>query len=384
MIIPIILLSDKTQVTLFQNKAAYPIYLTIGNIPKHIQRQPSHHTYILLAYLPTTKLEHITVKAARRRAVGNLFHTCVSLILRPLRSPALTGTDMTSGDGLVRRGHTIFALYIADYQEQILVAGVKKGDCPVCPATQDELDDDKEDDDVDIRDMDAVLDTLAMVDDPNPRVYRSACKNVGIKPIIGMFYQFLPYAHIFRSIAPDILHQLYQGIIKHIIGWIKIAFNPAKIDARCRRLPPNHHIRLFMMGITSLSWLTGQEHGNICCILIGLIVDLPLANGLSSGHLVSAVRVILNCLYLAQYPLHSTSTLQLFQGAINKFEETKQIFVDLGIRQHFKINKFHFLKWHYISAIKLYGTTDNYNTKYTECLHCDLAKDAYRSTNRKD
>jgi hypothetical protein len=286
---------------------------------------------------------------------------------------------MTSGDGVVRRGHTIFSLYIADYPEQILVVGVPKGDCPVCPAKQNELDnDDEDDDDVDIRDMDAVLDALALVDDPDPGVYKAACKNVGIKPIIGMFYQYLPYAHIFKAIAPDILHQLYQGVIKHILGWIKTAFDPAEINARCRRLPPNHHIRLFMTGITSLSRLTGQEHGDICRILLGLIVDLPLANGLSSGRLVSAVRAILDCLYLAQYPLHSTSTLQLFQNAIDRFEEAKQVFVDLGIRQHFNINKFHFLKRHYIPAVKLYGTTDNYNTEYTERLHCDLAKDAYR------
>jgi len=34
--------------------------------------------------------------------------------------------------------------------------------------------------------------------------------------------------------------------------------------------------------------------------------------------------------------------------------------------------------------IKQYGTTDNYNTEYTKCLHIDLAKDAYRATNHKD
>ncbi|KAJ7906687.1 hypothetical protein B0H13DRAFT_1880374 [Mycena leptocephala] len=32
----------------------------------------------------------------------------------------------------------------------------------------------------------------------------------------------------------------------------------------------------------------------------------------------------------------------------------------------------------------LFGTSDNYNTEYTERLYIDLAKDAYRSTNRKD
>ncbi|KAG1891787.1 uncharacterized protein F5891DRAFT_950327, partial [Suillus fuscotomentosus] len=35
-IILIIISSDKTQVTMFHNKTAYPVYLTIGNIPKDI------------------------------------------------------------------------------------------------------------------------------------------------------------------------------------------------------------------------------------------------------------------------------------------------------------------------------------------------------------
>ncbi|KAJ7882986.1 hypothetical protein B0H14DRAFT_2565065 [Mycena olivaceomarginata] len=40
-IIPILLSSDKTQLTMFGNKSAYPVYMTIGNIPKEIRRKPS-------------------------------------------------------------------------------------------------------------------------------------------------------------------------------------------------------------------------------------------------------------------------------------------------------------------------------------------------------
>jgi hypothetical protein len=36
-IIPIILSSNKTQVTVFGNKSAYPVYMTIGNIPKALR-----------------------------------------------------------------------------------------------------------------------------------------------------------------------------------------------------------------------------------------------------------------------------------------------------------------------------------------------------------
>ena len=53
-IFPVILSSDKTQLILFWNKMAYPMYLMIGNLPKSIRHKPSHQGQILLAYLPTT------------------------------------------------------------------------------------------------------------------------------------------------------------------------------------------------------------------------------------------------------------------------------------------------------------------------------------------
>ena len=99
---PIILSSDKTQLTLFRNKSAYPLYLTIGNIPKEIRRKPSKRAYVLLAYLPTTQLENVTNKAARHRQISNLYHACMGKILQPLQDAGLSGIFMTSGDGLTR------------------------------------------------------------------------------------------------------------------------------------------------------------------------------------------------------------------------------------------------------------------------------------------
>ncbi|KAF7348086.1 hypothetical protein MSAN_01761200 [Mycena sanguinolenta] len=56
-IVPIIISSDKTQLTLFGNKTAYPVYMSIGNIPKEIRRKPSRRAYVLLAYLPTSRMK---------------------------------------------------------------------------------------------------------------------------------------------------------------------------------------------------------------------------------------------------------------------------------------------------------------------------------------
>ena len=63
-IIPVIVSSDKTQLTLFRDTQAYPIYLTIGNIPKDIRRKPSRMAQILIGYIPTSKLLGLTNKAA--------------------------------------------------------------------------------------------------------------------------------------------------------------------------------------------------------------------------------------------------------------------------------------------------------------------------------
>ncbi|KAJ7083906.1 hypothetical protein C8R43DRAFT_826367, partial [Mycena crocata] len=55
-LVPVIISTDKTQTTMFRNKSAYPVYMTIGNIPKDIRRKPSRQAYILIGYLPTSRL----------------------------------------------------------------------------------------------------------------------------------------------------------------------------------------------------------------------------------------------------------------------------------------------------------------------------------------
>jgi len=372
-VIPIILSSDKTQVTMFRNKSAYPVYMTIGNIPKEIRRKPSRQAWILLAYLPTAKLEHITNKAARRRTSTNLFHACLRHILEPLRVPGEDSIAMASGDGVVWQGHPILACYSADYPEQLLTTGIKSGECPKCDVPRDELG--SPDIPVKLQDLAAILAALSLVDE-DYGMWTRACQECGIKTVFKPFWEELPHANIFQSITPDVLHQLYQGIIKHLIEWIKEAYGEAEIDARSRRLPPNHNIRLFMKGISGLSRVSGTEHDQICRFLLGIIIDIQLPGNFDSGRLIRAARAILDFLYLAQYPCHTDQTLALLTEALTRFHDNKSIFVDLGIRTTFNLPKLHFFR-HYVHMIKQYGTTDNYNTEYTERLHIDLAKDAY-------
>ncbi|KAI0309378.1 hypothetical protein OF83DRAFT_71149 [Amylostereum chailletii] len=355
--------------------------MTIGNIPKDVRRKPSRHAQVLIGYLPTSKLEKMENKAGRRRALANVFHACMNRILAPLKTIGKEGIAMASGDGTWRRCHPIFATFVGDYPEQVLVAGALYGDCPKCPATHAELGDET---DYLLRDPDDIQDVFDLADD-NPSQFHAACRNARLKPIFHPFWEDLPYTNIYASITPDILHQMHQGVIKHIVEWVTDpkAFGAEEIDARCRRMPPNHNARLFTKGITSLSRVTGTEHKDMSRILLGLLVDLPLPDGHDPAQLIRAVRAILDFLYLAQYPQHTTETLAAMEEALQRFHDDKDIFIDLGIRVDFNLPKLHGCR-HYAPSIRLFGTTDNYNTEQSERLHIDFTKDAYRATNHKD
>ena len=140
-IIPLIISSDKTQLTLFCGKSAYLIYLGIGNIPKDIRQKPSHNALMVVGYIPTTKLEGIANDTGRHHSLANMFHSCMEYLLAPIQQYGVQGLVMMSGDGIWWRCHPIFASFVGDYPEQGLVTCTYNGHCPKCLVLSDRLGD---------------------------------------------------------------------------------------------------------------------------------------------------------------------------------------------------------------------------------------------------
>ncbi|KAI9441077.1 hypothetical protein BJY52DRAFT_1080657, partial [Lactarius psammicola] len=330
---------------------------------------------------------HITNKATRWRALANMFHFCMEKVLDPICKCGEIGLVMMSGDGIWCRCHPIFATFIGDYPKQTLVTCTFNGRCPKCLVPPNQL---GEYNHFPPWNHPEAIDTYLLADE-DIGSFHAACHSAGLKSVLTVhdtFWHSLPLIDIFLSITPDVLHQLLQGVMKHVLSWLTnpAVFGPVEVNARCRSVPPNHHITLFTKGITSLSRVTGKEHKDMCRFLIGLIADLPLPGGQTSSRVVRAVHAILDFIYLAQFPSHTTDTLGCLEACLTQFHNNKSVFLDLGVRNHFTIPKFHSLL-HYKSPITLFGTTDdsyNYNTEQSERLHIDFAKDAYHATNRKD
>ncbi|KAH8977551.1 hypothetical protein EDB86DRAFT_3067707 [Lactarius hatsudake] len=208
-VIPVIISSDKTQLTLFHGKAAYPVYLTIRNVPKDIRQKPSRRAQMLIGYLLTAHLEAIGNKSARRCTLTNIFHFCIE-----------TGIAMMSGDGVWHRCHPIFAMFVGDYPEQVLVTCTFNGRCPKCVVHRNNLGNYSRSP---LRDYDKASEAFLLADG-DVRTFHSACHKTGLKPIFHPFWEALPLTDIFISITPNILHQMLQGVMKHLVKWLKRAF----------------------------------------------------------------------------------------------------------------------------------------------------------------
>ncbi|PPQ84929.1 hypothetical protein CVT24_000245 [Panaeolus cyanescens] len=383
---PVIIATDKTQLTQFiGGKAAYPVYLTIGNIPRGIRRKPSASACVLIAYLSVEKVRELpgTTEIEQRSKVQRVFHEAMRTVLHPLIAAGHQGVEMVSCDGTVRRVFPLLTCYVADYPEQCLVACCKYGTCPKCTVSAKDLQDRKE---YPLRTQKAtecvMQDARQRVkDEPDQRKrnreYYNFCMDQDVAGGVWKpFWVDFPHCDIHEAMTPDVLHQLYQGVLKHLIQWCMKACGQ-RLDRRIQVLPPTHGVRQFKHGFSNLSQISGTERKNMAKILLGCVV------GYMSHEGIKAVTALLDFIYLAQYEAHTAETFQYMEDALRRFYDNRNFFITIGARTHFNIPKFHSLT-HYIRSIKMFGATDNYNTEMFERLHIDFAKMGWRASNKRD
>ncbi|KIY70442.1 hypothetical protein CYLTODRAFT_451745 [Cylindrobasidium torrendii FP15055 ss-10] len=372
----VIISTDKTQLTqLSGSRQAYPVYLTLGNIPSALRRKPSEQACILIAYLPVEKISKDISSASAR--YQRLFHAAMTELFKPLVVAGKEGVKMATGNGEIHTVHPILAAYVADYPEQCLVTCSKQGSCPKCHTDLHESDNFPPAQSRRQADTLKTMRDIAATTSSKTKYFKTCMKANVNGNVTEPFWKDLPFTDIHLAQTPDVLHQLYQGVLKHIIDWCQQLMTKEELDLRIRRLPRALGLRHFKNGISALSQISGSERKNMGKILLACIVDrLP-------KQAVTAVRAILDFIHLAQYRTHDEETLGYMDAALKRWRANKDYFIKVKVRKHFHIPKFHSLV-HYVKMIRLFGTTENFNTEMFERLHIEFAKKGWRASNHRD
>ena len=261
MIAPVIIATNKTQLTQFSGgKKAYPVYLTIGNIPKSLWCKPSQSACILIAYLPVeSQLKATGVsETERKNRMQRLFHEAMRLVLEPLIKAGKNGVEMTGANGEVRWVHPLLTCYAADFPEQCLVTCTKYGTCPKCHKGSKNLQD-PEPGDPHSWEWTLHVIELAKKTSSKTAFYVSCMENDVSGSIYEPFWKGFPYCDIHMATTPDILHQLYQGVIMHLINWVQILMTEEEFDKQLCTLPPAFGVWHFSNGWSALSQISGTE-----------------------------------------------------------------------------------------------------------------------------
>jgi hypothetical protein len=370
-ITPVILASDKTELSRFKgDKTAWPVYLSIGNISKDVRREPSHHTSVLLGYLPVSKLAFFEDNSV---AGYRLFHYCMRLLLKPLVAAGEQGVEMVGADGYIHRVFPILAVFIGDHPEQCLVACCTKNRYPKCLVPHNQQGQNVQ---FPRRSQTQTMQTLhAQATNEYPLEFIAE----GLRPVFSPFWAELPHTDIFLCITSDILHQLHQGIIKdHLQRWCSTLAETTQLDARFRAMPIFPRLRHFKKGVSTIKQWTGGDHKQFERVFIGTLVGTN-----AEPRVQQAACSLVDFVHLAEYRSHTDDTLAALQNALDDFHRLKDVFIEHGCRNHFNIPKFHSLM-HYTDMIRTLGSLDGLNTETSERLHIDFAKKAYAATNQKD
>jgi len=197
--VTVIWASDNTHLTEFSgHQHAWPLYFTIGNNRKDIRRTPKKRVWILVGLIPCPP------KGAKH--TDEAWHSTVGTVLSPLWNLDITGPGLNwdCADGFQRQCYPLWAAWVGDYPEQVMVAQVSYGSCamseipkgaPMGYSTFRPLDNPCNQDVY-----------LELLDETNIDVLHT----LGVHPISNQFWQY-PLCNVYRLWQPDEFHQLLLG-----------------------------------------------------------------------------------------------------------------------------------------------------------------------------
>jgi hypothetical protein len=441
-------MSDQTHLTNFSgDKKAWPVYLTIGNIRSKTRNSPSKMAVILVALLPVPPKfasKKAKIRSTQRITNDEILEGVFSLIFEPLEAIAKFGKEMNCSDGMVRQCFLVLAAWIADHVENEILHGLKRMSCVVCEVPVERLGSNAEEV-YPTRDYEKYTEIAQRYFDSGDERFATSLSAVGVK-IERNVFAGISRVTIPLLYKPDILHNVYLGIFRHLMQWIegflKKHDRQEIFDEVWKALPPYPGFFVPRKAYREVTQWQGKEMRNLGRCILGVFASAlrrpSPAQLVPFREAVLCVRALVDFSLMAQYRSHTPETLGYMEQYLKDFHRHKDVFQEFrsskGAREeadandqrlrlelegelknagrvsaarrrqlldanrahrageradllrsqsHFNFIKLHLLV-HFCSHVRKFGNIPMYSTDVGELAHKVQIKEGYRRSNKND
>ncbi|KAG1798405.1 hypothetical protein EV424DRAFT_1474991 [Suillus variegatus] len=352
--VPVILRSNKTTVSVATGQNDYyPLYASISNVQNNV-RHAHQNAVVVVAFLamPKTTKEHADTPGFRNFR-HQLFHSSLSFILKNLKL-AMTKPEVAHfGDGHYRCVVYRLGPYIADYEEQVLLACILRNWCAKCLSHRGNLDE------ISLGRSRAHADALIEECDFGTLRFEYSLVGKLVVPQSLHFtsiYKQFPCADIHELLAPDLLHQLIKGAYKdHLVDWVISA------------VPPFPGLRRFPQGRHFKQWTGDDLKGTY--------------EGYVPTDVVRAFHALLE-LFTSSATISSLRSPSFeIQDVLTRFHTYCEVFRITGVVSTFSLPRQHSMT-HYVYLIRLLGALNGLCSSITESKHIKAVKEPWRHSSR--
>ncbi|KAJ6599442.1 hypothetical protein B0H10DRAFT_2167549 [Mycena sp. CBHHK59/15] len=351
---PIFFGSDKTTVSVATGNIEYHLgYISLGN-PHNNMRRAHRNMVMLFVFLAIPKKKcFLTVftgdrkydnDPAFRKFKRKLYHTSLAAVLASLKPRMKKPVVRHCPDGHFRCAIYDFGPFIADYPEQVLLAGIVQNWC-------------------------AKYRTHELTDELLASFSADILwDSYGIDVDIVPFTHNFPRADIHEMLSSDLLHQVIKVSFKdHLVTWVGeyLYLEHSKADAD-----------------TIMDEIDRRYH--FYCIN----VYLPAIKGLVPDEIVQAIAAFLDFCYLVRREDFDKDTLDVVDAAVCNFHHHREIFRTLNVRTDtpggsaaFSLPRQHSIV-HYRHGIKEYGAPGGVCSSITESCHITTVKKPWHCSSR--
>ncbi|KAK1233232.1 hypothetical protein PQX77_003616 [Marasmius sp. AFHP31] len=375
---PLILGADKTTVSVATGHVEYhPLHLSIGNLHNGARR--GHRNGVVpIGFLAIPKADRKYDNDPQYRIFKKqLYHACIAAILMSIEPAMRKPVVRMCPDGYYRRVIYDLAAFIADYPEQVLLAGIVQGWCCRCTAPNINLDGES----AEMRTREWFVQVMREFHGEGDVLW----DNFGIDDDIVPFTHYFPRADIHEMLTADLLHQVVKGCFKDMLvewvwAYLEIEYGDDApsimddIDKRISVVPEFPGLRRFPHGRRFKQW-TGDDSKAL------MKVFLPAVEAYIPAEMSKCLTAFLDFCYLVRRNDFNEGTIHDIQHAIERFHHHRQIFVDLGLRNNLSIPHLHSMI-HYPSLILDFGAPNGVCSSITESRHITAVKKPWRRSNR--